>query len=245
MKTGVIDSRGEFHELPFYEIQGLCEKVAQTAAELVPGHKYDLEDMGKEYTRFSKELEFCLHKLGWYLYDPFLEGKDQVLISNGERCYLCSMEFVKKEGFRRESITNTKIGFPALTDKNVGYDKTLNPDSVKTEGIVDAKGYVDSEFAGSLESLAEIELMHELIADKDAYEEYMKNRDMYENALSYLTSRENVIAAKKVGDKISLSYVSDNDGVVANFIEKLDVTDRLAELTPIVANTSRDVMVMK
>lgn len=241
MKTGVLDSRLEFHELPFYEIQGLTKNIVETATKKSKKYQEIYSEYKKNITRFSPELEFCLHELGWMLYDPFLQGNDEVLFSNGNRCYLASREYVLKEGFDRHSI-NVDLGYPMLTDDNVKYDASMNIDNME-EGIIDSKGYVDAGFTDSLDTLAEIEVMQETISDKNAYLEYINSKEMYDTKLDYITSKKNVISAKKLEDgTITVQYVSENDGVVQDFIDRAKSENRIAELIPMTQEENHSIM---
>ena len=47
MKTGVFDSKLNFHELPFYEIEGLCDTIVKTAIE-------KSEELKKKYEKKKK-----------------------------------------------------------------------------------------------------------------------------------------------------------------------------------------------
>ena len=242
MKTGVLDSRLEFHELPFYEIEGLCNEIVATAISKSEEYRAKYEEYKNNITRFSPAFEFCLHELGWMLYDPFCLGTDEVLFSNGHRCYIASINYVKKEGFDRHSITNENVGYPRLDDQVVGYDPNIQVDSIK-EGIVDEKGYVDGSFVDSLYTLAEIEVMFNNIKDKEAYLDFMRSKNQYETKLDYLTSKKNVIAAKKLEDgSVSIRFVSENDGKVQEFIDNLKESGKLADFTPIVGNENTNLM---
>lgn len=241
MKTGVLDSRLKFHELPFYEIQGLMKVIVETATKKSKKYSEIYSEYKKNITRFSPELEFCLHELGWMIYDPFLQGNDEVLFSNGNRCYLASREYILKEGFDRHSI-NVDLGYPMLTDEIVKYDASMNIENMD-EGIIDTKGYVDAGFTDSLDTLAEIEVMEETISDKNAYLEYINSKDMYPTKLEYVTSKKNVISAKKLEDgTITLQFVSENDGVVQDFIERAKSENKIAELIPMTQEENRSIM---
>lgn len=242
MKTGLLDSRLDMHELPFYEIEGLCENIVQTAITKSEKYRETYEEYKRKITRFSPAFEFCMHELGWMLYDPFCLGQDEVLFSNGHRCYLASLDYVKTPGFDRKKIDNEEMGFPRLDDETVGYDPKISVDSIK-EGIVDSKGYIDCGFTDSLGTLAEIMVMNENIKDKEAYLDCLRSREDYPTRLDYLTSKKNVIAAKKLEDNtVSLRYVSENDGLVQEFIDRLRETNQLADLIPIIGNEDTHLM---
>ena len=77
MKHGLIQPNGRMHELHMYQIEGLCKAMMETA---IKDEKYAAvyeEKYKGKYTYFSEALEFCLHELGWMLYDPFVTGKDE------------------------------------------------------------------------------------------------------------------------------------------------------------------------
>ncbi len=242
MKTGVFDSKLNFHELPFYEIEGLCDTIVKTAIEKSEELKMKYEKYKKNITRFSASFEFCLHELGWMLYDPFEIGNDEVLFSNGERCYIASVKFIKKEGFDRKKINYPEVGYPRLDDNTIGYDPNISITSIN-EGIVDEYGYVDSKFTDSIDTLAEIEVMFENMKSEASYLEYLRQKAFYPSKLEYITSRPNTISAKKLADgNISLQFVSENTGKVENFINRLREQDMLAEYIPIKGNEETSIM---
>lgn len=242
MKTGVLDSKMNFHELPFYEIEGLCEEIAAKAASLSNDYREKYEDYKKNITRFSASFEFCLHELGWMLYDPFSLGNDEVLFSNGERCYIASMDYVTKEGFNRKDVQNKEVGYPRLDDTTIGYDPNISITSINN-GIVDSEGYVDSSFADSLDTLADIEVMFENISSREAYQTYMSSKPYYQTKLEYITSRPNTMSARKLPDgNISLQFVSENTGKVEEFINRLKSQDMLAEYIPIKSNEETSIV---
>ena len=129
-----------------------------------------------------------------------------------------------------------------LTDEIVKYDASMNIENMD-EGIIDTKGYVDAGFTDSLDTLAEIEVMEETISDKNAYLEYINSKDMYPTKLEYVTSKKNVISAKKLEDgTITLQFVSENDGVVQDFIERAKSENKIAELIPMTQEENRSIM---
>lgn len=242
MKTGMFDSKMNFHELPFYEIEGLCRTIAEKSSELNEEYKARYEEYKTKITRFSPAFEFCLHELGWMLYDPFSIGEDEVLFSNGERCYVTSLEYVKTPGFKRASINEPNFGYPRLEDSAIGYDPNISITSINN-GIVDERGYVDSGFADSIDVLADIEVMMENIKSEESYGTYMESRYLYPSKLEYLTSKPNTMKAEKLPDgNISLQFVSENNGKVQNFIERLKNADMLAEYIPIKASEETSLM---
>lgn len=234
--TGVIDSKGDFHNLYFYKIQELCEVMVNTA--ILDSDdlkiKYETEYKGK-ITRFSSEVEFCLHELGWMIYDPFCQERDEVLFSNGNRCYVASTKYVKKVGFDRKKVNNDKIGFPLLTDEAIDYQEDLaNIDKIN-EGIVDERGFISAKFLPNMNDLASIVLMFDLIKNEEKYNDYINHKDEYANALEYLTSKKNVISIKKLENgTFALEFVSENDGKVQSFIDNLEKMNKVAELVPLV-----------
>lgn len=242
MTTGVFDSKMNFHELPFYEIEGLCDRIASKACELSDEYKEKYSEYQKNITRFSASLEFCLHELGWMIYDPLSLGEDEVLFSNGSRSYISSLEYVKNPNFDRKSIQDDNFGYPRLDDDTIGFDPNISITSVNS-GIVDEEGYVDSGFVDSLDTLAEIEIMTENIRSEEAYKEYLETRYLYPSRLEYITSRPNTLKAEKLPDgNISLQYVSENSGKVEDFINRLRNADMLAEYIPIKANEETSIM---
>lgn len=245
---GVYDTNKKFHKLDFYKMQGLFEEMTKAACNASPEMKklYEKEYKGK-ITRFSSELEFCLHELGWMIYNPFCEQVDEgpsfdpehpkgnVLFSNGKRTYISSGGYIMKPDFDRKSIDVEETGFPKLTDEYVGYDANLKDYDAMNAGIIDEQGYVSSFFLPSMEELATLELLHKMIKDKETYEDYMLHKDEFANALDYLTSQKNVIAIKKLNDgSCTLEYVSENDGKVQQFIDELKAKDKIAEFVPLV-----------
>lgn len=242
MKTGMYDNRLGFHELPFYEIEGLCEAIVDKATSLSSEYALKYEQYKKNITRFSPAFEFCMHELGWMLYDPFCEGNDEVLFSNGNRCFVASVNYVSKEGFDRKKIKHDDVGYPVLYDEVIKFDPETLSENID-KGIVDEQGFVSSTFTDDLQTLAEIMVMFVNMKDEDSYRSYMNSKDYYNTKLDYLTSRKNVIVATKLEDgSISLRYVSENDGKVQEFIDRLKNEGRLAELAPIISDENTNLM---
>lgn len=235
--TGVFDSKGNFRELYFYKMQELFEVMTKAAIDVSPELKEKYENEYKsKITRFSSELEFCLHELGWMILDPFCQGEKTVLFSNGHRSYVASTDYIKAPNFDRKSIDNNETGFPILTDEYVSYDPELKDYDKMDGGIIDEQGYVSSFFMPSMEDLATLELMHKMIRDEKAYIDYLMHKHEFPSALEYLTSKKNVIAIKKLNDgSCTLEFVSENDGKVQDFIKKLESEGHIAEFVPLVA----------
>ena len=78
------DPQGKEHELEFYDIQGLAEKLVETAKGNETLKEYFAANFKSKITRVSPEFEFLIHKLGWMLKDPFNLGEDEWLFSNGK-----------------------------------------------------------------------------------------------------------------------------------------------------------------
>lgn len=240
IKYGVVTPEGVMKELFYYEIKELFERIMKLAIEDNEEYRkiYEEKYEGK-YTCFSDAIEFCLHELGWMIYDPYSVGADKVMFSNGNMSYVADRKVVLAEGFDRKSVTAT-TGMPRLTDENVSYDKTLmNFDSYE-EGIVTEDGYVSSHvFNDKLNILSRVMLMHEMTGSETLYKHYMENRPSYATTLEYYTSFPNVISVKKQGDSFSLQYVSENDGKVQEFIDTLNITGKLSNYDPVAVEEDR------
>ncbi len=233
--TGVIDTKGKFHQLYFYKIEELCQVLTRKAIDenLDLRKKYNKMYHGK-ITRFSKDILFCLHELGWMIYDPFALGREEVLFSNGERAYIASLDYVQQPGFNRMDINNETVGFPLLTDKFIGYKGLDSLDGIE-EGIIDELGYVSSAFLPSLNDLATIILMFDMMKSEEVYRDYLEKRDVLKTPLEYITSKKNCISIKKLEDETyTISYVTENDGAVQDFIDALEASGKLAGATPTV-----------
>lgn len=233
MKHGMVDPKGVLHELAAYEIEGLCKAMMQTAIESDENYRKAYEDKYKNrFTYFSEALEFCVHELGWKLYDPFCLGKEEVLFSNGSRSYVAPLSKLQEPGFDPKKVTATDIGYCVLTDKDVNADRTLTNINYYDDGIVSDRGFVSSSFVnGDLNSLAQVILMHEFIKSKEMYDHYLANRHHYTSQLDYLTSLANVIAIdKQENGKFSIRFVSENDGKVLDFINALTMSGMLQDL---------------
>ncbi len=233
--TGVIDTKGKFHQLYFYKIEELCQVLTRKAIDenLELRKKYNAEYHGK-ITRFSKDVLFCLHELGWMIYDPFSLGREEVLFSNGKRDYIASLDYVQQPGFNRFEVDNEHVGFPLLTDSFIGYKKLDSLDGIE-EGIIDEEGYVSSAILPSLNDLATIILMFDMMRDEEVYRDYLENKDIFKTPLEYITSKKNCISIKKLEDETyTISYVTENDGVVKDFIDALIASGKIAGTTPAV-----------
>lgn len=234
--NGVIDTKREFHELPFYKIKELCEVMVKTAVleDAALKDKYDNEYKNK-ITRFSCDIEFVIRELGWMIYDPLCLGRDEVLFSNGERSFIASMDYIRSINYDIRSIVNNKAGFLPLTDELLAYDKSLSDTSNKGTGIVDERGYISSDRMPSLNDLASLSLMYDLMSDEEIYKDYLEHRHEFPTSLEYVTSKPNVISLERMDDgKLTLGFVSENDGIVGSFIERLEKEGRIAELKPLV-----------
>ena len=238
MKHGLIQPNGRMHELHMYQIEGLCKAMMETA---IKDEKYAAvyeEKYKGKYTYFSEALEFCLHELGWMLYDPFVTGKDEdhvnVLFSNGEECYVTSYKNAISPDFDRKSFNNPEVGIKRLTDETVSYDKTLSKFDEYDDGIVTDQGYISSMFLGeNLNKLSLLMILHRMIHDKELYDDYLVNRPTYKDALAYLTAFPNVIAVDRQDNgQFLLSYVSENDGRVLDFINELIISGRMVNYDP-------------
>lgn len=238
MKHGLIDPTGKLHELHMYQIEGLCKAMMATAIKDEKYAQVYEEKYNGKYTYFSEALEFCLHELGWMLYDPFVTGKPEeqanVLFSNGEECYVTSYQEAISPEFDRLSKNNSAAAIKRLTDENVSYDKTLTKLDEYDDGIVTEQGYISSMFLGeNLNKLSLLMILHRMIHDKDLYDDYLQNRPLYKDALSYLTAFPNVIAVDRQSNgQFLLSFVSENDGRVLDFINALTMSGRMANYDP-------------
>ncbi len=85
--------------------------------------------------------------------------------------------------------------------------------------------------------------MFENMRSEASYLEYLRQKAFYSSKLEYITSRPNTISAKKLADgNISLQFVSENNGKVENFINRLREQDMLAEYIPIKGNEETSIM---
>ena len=85
--------------------------------------------------------------------------------------------------------------------------------------------------------------MFENMRSEASYLEYLRQKAFYSSKLEYITSRPNTISAKKLDDgNISLQFVSENNGKVENFINRLREQDMLAEYIPIKGNEETSIM---
>lgn len=221
----LIDQQGNVLEIEFYKIQNLCEVMVDAAINNSRVLRVEFED---EYlsrmTRFSPEFEFCLHRLGWMLYDPYCLGKDEVLFSNGERSYVANSEFVKQEGFNRFAVKNDKVGYARLTDELIKYDDSLNKINDYTVGIVDEEGYVDAGFVSNVVNLADVIVMSKLIQDESFFKEYVRDGKNYANSLLFLLSRKNTLVVRHLSDgKFQMKGDKESTGMIRNFVDKLEI----------------------
>lgn len=234
--NGVIDTKREFHELPPYKIEELCKVMVGIAIseddEL--NNKYENEYKNK-MTRFSCNIEFVLRELGWMIYDPLCVGRDEVLFSNGKRSFIASMDYIRSINYDIRSIVNNKAGFLPLTDELLEYDRELKHTDDKNTGLIDNRGYISVTNIPSLNDLASLSLMYDLMSDEEVYKDYKEHRHEYASSLEYVTSKKNSISIERMDDgKITLGFVSENDGIVKDFIDRLEEEGKVAELKPLV-----------
>lgn len=241
--TGMIDNKGEFHEINFYNIQGLCEAMTDAAInndELLC-QDYE-ENFKKKLTRFSPEFEFCLHRLGWKLYDPFCLGGKDVLTSNGEVSFLSLAETVVNPEFDRYAVKNPRSSYPKLTDELLGYQADLKTLTEMETGLVDEKGYIRASETVGLNNLARLTWMFKMMNSKEAYEYYMEHRHEYESSLDFYADYKNEVVVKNLRNgTYSLRFASENDGEVKEFVERLEREGKIAEM-PIAVATTQSLM---
>lgn len=227
MKSGIYNNLGEFLEIDLYDVSRLCKSIVKKITEKNYSYKLLFYEYEKNITRFSPEFEFCLHELGMCLYDPLCTGKDQILFSKDKHAYLLAHnpfneEYRPKDFNIEDSRVEVLLDFPELTDKNVGYQPNFENINIISEGIIDNKGYVDSSFSHGIKNLAKIELINELITDKNFYDNAIYKLMNKVPAINILTDRPNCLSITRNPDgKYSLEYLSDNNGKIERFIEDL------------------------
>ena len=235
------DPQGKEHELEFYDIQGLAERLVKTAKDNETLKEYFDVNFGSKISRVSPEFEFLLHKLGWMLKDPFNLGEDEWLFSNGKRAYVVSEDYINQEGFDRFAVQDESVGFPILTDEVLGYVPAPVKIGYIGTGILDEKGYVSANVIDDPELLAQVLMMHEMFKNKELYDEYTseETEELYDSVEEYLKARPNIVATKKEPTgKISLNYVSENTGTVKDTLDALAAED-LIEVGEIVEEKSK------
>ena len=238
------DPKGKEHELEFYDIQGLAERLVAKIGDDETLKQYFEEDFKGKISRVSPEFEFLIHKLGWMLKDPFNVGEDEYLFSNGKRAYVVSEDYVNQEGFDRFAVNDETVGFPILTDEALGYVPAPVKIGYVGTGILDEKGFVSANVINDPELLAQVLMMHEMIHNKELYEEYTseETEDLYDSVEEYLKARPNIVATKKEPTgKISLNYVSENTGSVKDTLDALAAED-LIEVGQIVEEPKKGVI---
>ena len=238
------DPQGKEHELEFYDIQGLAERLVG-AMDNETLKDYFETNFKDKMTRVSPEFEFLIHKLGWMLKDPFNTGEDEYLFSNGSRAYIVSDDYINQEGFDRFAVQDDTVGFPILTDEALGYVPAPVKIGYVGTGILDEKGYVSASVISDPELLAQVLMMHEMINNKELYEEYTseETEELYDSVEEYLKARPNIVATKKEANgKISLNYVSENTGTVKDTLDAL-AAEGLIEVGQIVEEPTKGVMV--
>lgn len=204
--AGLRDPQGAIHELPFYEIDGLCERLMNVVSN-TDQYEQSAKKMQREVTRLSSALEFLIHELHWSLLDPYC----------------------KTEAYELKSDD-----LPVMTDELIGYSSELDPTKI-VEGIIDDKGFISFERFTDKEQAASIILMHEMIKNEELYSKYTRARILNRNLTAYdfLVSIPNVVGIKRPNpseEKFILNYVSANQGKVAEFVEYLKATNKLVEL---------------
>lgn len=235
MKCGIYNSDFIFQEVNTYDIKSLCKSIVNKITSQDYQMKLLFYEYQKNITRFDPNFEFCLHELGLCVLDPLGTGKDQILLSHNKHTYLLQSnpfnDSYKPKDFNLfDSKTDIIIDYPTLTDKNVGYRDNFQDMSNITEGIADSYGYVDSFFVRGIDNLAKIELIDEMLGNKNYYDEdvYLLKHNI--KPLEILTNRSNCISIKRNPDgKFSIEFLSENTGKLKEFIDNLSNNNLISD----------------
>lgn len=223
MKHGVIDPQKNFHEIPFYEIGGLFKNIVQTACQdekLKKDYKINYQD---QITRLPAHILYAIDRLGWMVVDPLNRDLDIVLVSDGEKMHFVSEDKVLESDFDRTSLINEEAICPLLTDDVLKYKESLVTTLGIGTGIVDSQGFVDCEALGNVENLAEIILMFDMMENKELYQRFKQDKNIFESGYDYLIGLPNVVAVKKNDQEgFDVNYSNDNEEKIENFIDKID-----------------------
>lgn len=231
----IINSKGEInnlHEINFYDIQQLCETMVNVAMENPELRERYETFYARKITKFSPELQFCIHELGLTIYDPFNRGKDEYLFSNGNRSFVTAAANLNKEKLNRRAVNIQNMGFPIMTDELLHVDKSLNSLENINSGIIDNDSYIDTRCVTNKEIFAQIYLMDLLASNKEIYEHYMAHKGEYPTTLDYLINALGMASVDlNEQGEIELSYTENvNEGTkdIVDFITE----GSLVEETP-------------
>ena len=229
MDTSIIGPTGVEERFPLFQIGPMLKGKVTEAIKNDPILNAKFQFMKAGMTRFSPEVMFALTDLGYKIVAPFARCRDKVIFSNGGVLFIASKNYVEGRYFDISKLKDSD-GIQIPTDEVIGFDKNItNLDNIKN-GIADDNGYVDSTFldkytendvgTDSIDLLASLLLMNDMLFSERLYKDVLSSRKK-KTDLEYITSKPNCICVERVGDKFSLSYVSENLGKVGNFIQKL------------------------
>ena len=230
MDTGIITPTGGVQKLAMFQIGPYLEGIVTEAIKKDRQLEKDYEYMESIMSRFNPAVMFALVKLNYKIIAPFAKSINNVLFSNGGTLFAASRDYVQGRYFAPE-LLDDKVGIQIPTDETIGYDPNFTNISNIKSGIIDDLGYIDSTFLdnytkndpnhSSDELLASLMLMNDMLFKEYVYKDVLSHRKR-KTDLEFITSKPNCVLIKREPEGFSISYVSDNNGKVGDFLKKLD-----------------------
>lgn len=201
METGWINSSGEFIKIPFYEIGPYAEKVVNEYILNSEDHSQYYDSFKSEYETFSPAIDFLICKLGYKLYNPFLDGhtvlagiNDQIIDINANN-------------------SSVKLVYPKMTEKFISKASVENLES----GLISPYGTLFSLDNGAIlhDQLCQLLFMHVVTYSKEYYDDYIKQNPI--DLMSYFRERLGYLQVVVYPD--NYGFICYNPYIISGFMQ--------------------------
>ena len=229
----------------YFIVKKKCEEILDTVINNNEKCRRIYEEKYKDrYTYFSAAMDYCMRVLDFKValpagvldkeLAPGEEASNRALFAVNNMLYVDSIDRIIDGSAREYALMHPEAGIPQLTDETVGYDASLSNINSYDDGIVTEKGYVSSRFVKyNMEDLASIMLLDALSEDMELYNQYRETYQEGRMAFEFYTALPNIIGIDNLDNgTFALSFVSENNGRVQDFINALENNGLLADLDP-------------
>ncbi len=196
--TSIIDSNEIEYNIPCYEIGNFSKNVINNYINESEKNKKEFDEFKKNYNSFDPSFDFMITKLNYKIKNIFLLEET---IMYGKDNFIYDETLDEDKVVRKYQVCN---------DDNFMINH-IDIDNLKS-AVINNEGhqvYVDRNKELTHDKIFELLLVHELIFNKDFYEDYIRCRtnleykDIYYNISSYFINRlgfmKSVIYEDKTG----------------------------------------------
>lgn len=212
--TIIIDPYGKEYNIPCYEIGDFSKNIVNNYVNESEKNKKEFDIFKENYNSFDPSFDFMLTRLNYKIKNIFLL-EETIMYSKDNFIY-------------DETLDDDKVirKYQICSDDNFMI-KHIDIDNLKS-AVINNEGYqitVDRNKEINHEKIFELLLIHELIFDKDFYDDYIKCRtnpkykDIYYNISSYFINRLGFMKSVIYEDKTGFILI--NKQLENNYIKKL------------------------